>query len=317
MELHTALRELVQTHGRSILDDATGFRGMLDDVLPEDQASTGDINLLVDAVRFDALNPLVAMIDGGADPQRAVEEAGLRLARNRGGDDHAASSWASAVLGYAVGKVPEAVVLRYRSGRHSSGPLPPPTQAPPPPVTRPPVTQAPTQLPPPPPAQGSWPPQQPQPQQPQQPVYPIGGYVPQPPKKKRSGAIWIAAVVAAIVVIAGGVTAVLLVNGKDEPKPSDTRSGKPDKPEKPKVDVAPAAVDQRYNALASSITAGASDCTAPDPATGEKEVVQCTIGAGTLRLVTYADQAALDAARANRLDYRAVVPLLAVSVPAR
>ena len=76
---------------------------MLDDVLTEDQATTGDINLLVDAVRFDAVAPLGAMIDGGADPALAVEEAGQRLARSRGGADTQSASWAAAVLGYAVG----------------------------------------------------------------------------------------------------------------------------------------------------------------------------------------------------------------------
>ncbi|NHA00165.1 hypothetical protein G5V59_08505 [Nocardioides sp. W3-2-3] len=86
MELHDALRDVVTRHGESMLADSMGFRGVLDDVLEEDQASTGDINLLTDAVRFDVLTPLKAMIDSGADAGRAVEEAGARLARDRGGD---------------------------------------------------------------------------------------------------------------------------------------------------------------------------------------------------------------------------------------
>ena len=113
MQLHETIRDLVSPHGDGILAEASGFRGVLDDVLDEGDASTGDINLLVDAVRFDALSPLGRMNQGGADPARAVEETGARLARDRGGDDVTAACWATAVLGYAKGLVPEAVIGRY------------------------------------------------------------------------------------------------------------------------------------------------------------------------------------------------------------
>ncbi|HWU21025.1 MAG TPA: hypothetical protein VN088_05840, partial [Nocardioides sp.] len=106
MELHQTLKDLVTTYGAGVLGDAAGLRGMLDDVLDESAASPGEINLLVDAVRFDVLSGLTQMIDGGADPARAVEESGARLARERGGDDATSGSWAAAVLGYAVGRVP-------------------------------------------------------------------------------------------------------------------------------------------------------------------------------------------------------------------
>ncbi|WP_418059742.1 hypothetical protein [Pimelobacter simplex] len=306
MELHDALRELVTVHGRSIFDDASGFRGVLDDVLAEDQASTGDINLLVDAVRFDTLAPLVAMIDGGADAARAVEEAGLRLARNRGGADQAAASWASAVLGYAVGKVPEAVVQRYRSGRPASPELPPPTA---PPVRPPVASPAAPPLPP-----TAWPqPAAPPPQQPQQPPqqYAVPSYqppaafsAPPAPRKSRAG-VWIAAAVAGVVLVAGGVTAVVLAAGGDDgpsAKKDPTGSTSDDGP---KVDVAPAAIDGRYNALSAKMTEGASGCKAEEPGAGQAEVVQCAISTGTLRLVTYADDGALTAARSTRLDYSA------------
>lgn len=300
MELHDALRELVTVHGRSIFDDASGFRGVLDDVLAEDQASTGDINLLVDAVRFDALPPLVAMIDGGADPARAVDEAGLRLARNRGGADQAAASWAAAVLGYAVGKVPAAVVLRYRAGRPSGPGLPPP------PPSGPPIASP---LP-----QTAWPqPAAPQPSAPQpQPAYGVPAYQqpaafaapPAAPRKKRTG-VWVAASVAGVVLVAGGVTAVVLAAGGDDGPGAkkDPTSSKSD--EGPKVDVAPAAIDGRYNALSAKMTEGASGCKAEEPGAGQAEVVQCAISTGTLRLVTYADDGALTAARSTRLDYSA------------
>lgn len=289
-ELHDALRALVDEHGPGILDDAGGFRGILDDVLTEEQASTGDINLLVDAVRFGVLQPLGELIDGGADPARAVEEAGARLARDRGGDDLTASSWAAAVLGYAVGRVPVGVVVRHRSSRPATGPLPPPTAWPPPPAA--PSAAAPGPAPYPTPA-----------------PYPPGGYASPPPgagapPPPRRGAVpWVAAAVAGVVLVGGGVAAVVaLSGGDDDPDPRTRTSGGH---RTPAVDVDLGALDDRYGALSSRITAGATDCVAGDPGGGEVEVVRCTVSTGTLRLVTYADEGALVAARTARLDYRA------------
>lgn len=306
MELHDAIRSVVVQHGSGMLSDGGGFRGVLDDVLEEDQATTGDINLLVDAVRFDVMSPLVAMIDSGADVSRAVEEAGARLARERGGDDQAAASWAAAVLGYALGKVPEAVVLRYRSQRppsHLPPPSTPPTAPPAPPVQSPPPTVWPPQGQPAPsvtPGFGS----APQPAAPTPyPGYPVApGFSSPPPRKGKGPVVWVAAAVAGIVVVGGVVVGVVLAsNGDDDPgRKTDESSG----PETPDVDVDPAAIDSRYDALASKITEGASDCKAGTASSGETEVVECAVNAGTLRLVTYADQAAAEAARTSRLDYR-------------
>lgn len=309
MELHDAIRSVVVQHGSGMLSDGVGFRGLLDDVLEEDQATTGDINLLVDAVRFDVLSSLSAMIDSGADVSRAVEEAGARLARERGGDDQAAASWAAAVLGYALGKVPEAIVLRYRSQRPPSH-LPPPstppgprTTPPAPPVQSPPPTVWPAQPQPAPsvtPGYGS----APQPAAPASyPGYPVApGFSSTPPRKGKGPIVWVAAAVAGIVVVGGVVAGVVLAtNGDDDPgKKTDESSG----PKTPEVDVDPAAIDGRYDALASKITEGASDCKAATASSGQTEVVECTVNAGTLRLVTYADQAAAETARKARLDYR-------------
>lgn len=310
MELHDAIRSVVVQHGSGMLSDGVGFRGLLDDVLEEDQATTGDINLLVDAVRFDVLSSLSAMIDSGADVSRAVEEAGARLARERGGDDHAAASWAAAVLGYALGKVPEAIVLRYRSQRPPSQ-LPPPS-APPTPSAAPPAP--PVQSPPPTvwPAQGHPAPSvgpgygsAPQPGAPSPYTgYPPGpGFGSPPPRKKGKGpVVWIAAAVAGIVVVGGIVAGVVIAtNGDDDPARKADNGGSEGPPE---VDVDPAAIDGRYDALASKITEGASDCAAATAAAGEAEVIECAVNAGTLRLVTYDDQAAAESARATRLDYR-------------
>ena len=52
MELHESLYALGLRQGRELFNDADSFRGALDDYLDEDAASTGDINLLVDAVRL-------------------------------------------------------------------------------------------------------------------------------------------------------------------------------------------------------------------------------------------------------------------------
>lgn len=327
MELHEAIRELVIAHGTSIFADANGFRGVLDDVLEEEQASTGDINLLVDAVRFDVLTPLTAMIDGGADPVRAVEAAGQRLARDRGGDDQAASSWAAAVLGYAVGKVPGDVILRYRSQRPPSSHL---QQAPPP--SGPPLQSPPAQPFQSPPVQSpatAWPPQPGQAGQqagpptvlpgyqsaPQgtpygTPAYGVaGGYPPapgfgQPPRKKKSPVVWIAAAVAGVVVVGGGITGLVLASGDD--KSSKGNGGQsPETSDTPTVDVDADALDERYNALASTISAGTSDCAAGTPTTGQAEVIDCVVSAGKLKLITYLDEASLTAARKARLDYRA------------
>ncbi|MBA3311070.1 MAG: hypothetical protein H0U28_13640, partial [Nocardioidaceae bacterium] len=54
MELHERLHALGVELGTGVFDDADSFRGALDDFLDEGSASTGDINLLVDAVRLGA-----------------------------------------------------------------------------------------------------------------------------------------------------------------------------------------------------------------------------------------------------------------------
>jgi len=131
MELHDHLYSLGLQLGRGVFDDADGFRGALDDFLDEGAASTGDINLLVDAVRLGAFRSMTTMLDSGADAPRAIEDAGTRLARDRGSSDLASAQWALAVLGFAIGKVSDADVRRYRSmqagpQRPAGGAVPPP-----------------------------------------------------------------------------------------------------------------------------------------------------------------------------------------------
>jgi hypothetical protein len=110
LEIHHAVRDIVDQVGSSVLNDAESLRGVLDDVLDEDAADVGEVNLLVDAVRFGCFDQLLRLLDTDADPTLAVTTVGAGLARLRGGADPGAASWACAVLGYAVGLVPEGVV---------------------------------------------------------------------------------------------------------------------------------------------------------------------------------------------------------------
>ena len=129
MELHESLYALGLRLGREVFEDPDSFRGALDDFLDEDSATTGDINLLVDAVRLGAFSSMTSMIGSGAQVTAAVEEAGNRLARDRGSADVAGAQWACAVLGFAIGKVSDAEVRRYRTQHATpqppSQPLPP------------------------------------------------------------------------------------------------------------------------------------------------------------------------------------------------
>lgn len=110
MKLHESLADLARDHGHGLFRDAAAFRGSLDDYLDEGQASSGTINLLTDAVRLGALDGMLTMLDSGANPADAVESAGQRLARDRGSADVRGCQWAVAVLGFALGKVPESLV---------------------------------------------------------------------------------------------------------------------------------------------------------------------------------------------------------------
>ncbi|GEP39883.1 hypothetical protein NPS01_35460 [Nocardioides psychrotolerans] len=115
MELHESLAELVGHVGPQVLDDADGLRAALDDYLDEGAASTGDINLLVDTVRLGAYAWMMSTIASGGEGAKAVEAAGVILARDRGSRDLDTARWACAVLGFAVGEVGDADVRRYRT----------------------------------------------------------------------------------------------------------------------------------------------------------------------------------------------------------
>ncbi|MDP2773954.1 MAG: hypothetical protein Q8O61_10385 [Nocardioides sp.] len=216
MELHETLYELGLTSGRAVFDDADLLRAALDDYLDEGAASTGDINLLVDAVRLGAFRMMLTTIDSGAEPTRAVEAAGEVLARDRGTSDVGATRWACAVLGFAVGKVSATDVRRFdRSAtqQRPASPPPPSTRAPATPPMPPTVSPAlsPTG---PPPVSPAYPAAYPSPYPS---AYPSGyPSSPQPTKKRNP---WLVpSVVGVVLLVVGGILAAVLLAGDDKEK---------------------------------------------------------------------------------------------------
>lgn len=257
MLLHQSLADLARDHGHGLFRDATAFRGSLDDYLDEGQASSGTINLLTDAVRLGALDGLLTMLDSGANPADAVESAGQRLARDRGSADVRGCQWAVAVLGYALGKVPEGLVTGLDPDAGTTAPPAPPTPAAP--VSSPsgsPTTSPMTS----PMTSPVAPHQQPIMSPPHQPTgapgpgysspnpapNPYGGWSQpgQAPKKSRTGLV-IGAVVLALVLIVGGIIGIVALTGDDEdpsaggdPTPTESSSsGSEDPTDEPTDDV--------------------------------------------------------------------------------
>jgi len=309
--LHATLRELVDTYGEDVLADPQLFRGVLDDFLDEDAATPGEINLLVDAVRFGSLPSLISMIDSGADVRSALGEAGARLARERGGADHLAGGWATAMLGYAVGRVPEESLAGFPAPQTDSA-LRPATAAPPatPPTLAPPQhTVAPVVSPPqqagapfaPGPAP-SWPP--PGPVAPP----PVAGAA--APRRRRPIGLIAAAGAVVVLLLAGAVIAVVVLREDDDPPVATDTPGETDGQqgsgggEAPPVDVSLPAVSDRYASVAADVTRGSTSCAAVTPGTGQSEALDCELPVGTLHLVTFDAPAALRAARQTVVDGR-------------
>ncbi len=151
MNLHEHLRDLVARQGPTVVDTAETFRAALDDFLSEEEATTGELNLLVDAVRLGAVIRLRSILDHGGTPQAAIEEAGDAFARDRGTDDLPRCRWAVAVVGYALGLVEDADVpptgpQSIPSATQRPAATPPPPYAP----TAPPSAAPPAERPPPP-----------------------------------------------------------------------------------------------------------------------------------------------------------------------
>lgn len=330
MELHESLYALGQAQGRELFNDADSFRGALDDWLDEEAASTGDINLLVDAVRLGAFGSMSSMLDSGADTDRAIADAGARLARDRGSADVGGAMWALSVLGYAIGKVSEGQVRAYQA-QHGSRQVPPPGTAVPPPAGAPtavkpqtpagppPVTQRPGATPP---SNPVWPssggnptavpapgpaPTPPPPGPAQQPAY-GGGFPPpqgpQPTKTKKSPLVPILAGLVALLVIAAGVVGAIVLMGDDDKKDEPT-ADESETPDTDEPDLTPEGITERYSALAQTIAAGTGlkECTSAESlAAGEEEKLECAVDTGTLVLTTYSGDAEIDAARTRAVN---------------
>ncbi|WP_183096224.1 hypothetical protein [Nocardioides stalactiti] len=330
MELHESLYALGRSQGRELFNDADSFRGALDDYLDEDSATTGDINLLVDAVRLGAFQAMMTMLDSGADADRAVSEAGNRLARDRGSADVGGAKWALAVLGYATGKVSDVQVRSYRT-QHASSPVPPPAGPPTmlPPTGVPPMSaQPPVSAAPPPPGVSAplptapvWPTSGGAPGVPGSSPAPTpvgassygapppssygGGYTPAAPKQRKTWPI-VVGIVAAVVLVGGGVVGgvAALTGGDGDSDADDDKSTTPvsTEPTTPEGPGTFEEINARYASLGSQVTSGMDSCDIGSLQSGQTDKVQCTFPNGTLVLTTYSSGSELTAARARRLN---------------
>lgn len=205
MALHDQLRTLVATRGRSIFDNAEELRGALDDFLSEEDATTGQLNLLVDAVRLGAFDRMVSLLDQGATAADAVDEASTGLTRDRETDPER-SRWALTVLGYAIDRLGPDLSRQALSPPTSLAPLPAaeerPVESTPAPAEAPPTERA---------VEGSAPPPSP----------PLRNAVPE----QSSGRLGLGLVVVAVLVIVGALAFVLL--GDEDPTSGPEGNGGP------------------------------------------------------------------------------------------
>jgi hypothetical protein len=143
------------------------------------------------------------MIDHGAEPVDAVREVGAEFARDRGTDDAARCRWAIAAIGFALGRIDEAVVITSAVPSVPAPPQPPAPRTEQPPATFPATQAEAPELPAPPsvpaPVVGS-PPPPPQ----------------QPPPRRRTGTVVLAGLVVAAVVV-GAVLAGMWLGNRDDP----------------------------------------------------------------------------------------------------
>jgi hypothetical protein len=220
VDLHQHLRDLVARQGPDVVEGPEVFRAALDDFLTEDEATTGELNLLVDAVRLGAIRRMLSILDQGADPAAAVREAGDALARDRGTDDTARSRWAVAALGFALGRLSEDHLRPGPAPEPAPPPTPPPTPAPAPPTAEVPHP-GPSTLGHPAPEQSTWDHATPPPPPPLPPV----------PRRR----IWpVVVAVVVLLLVAGGVVGWLLYD--DGPDGSAEETDPPTDTVEPSVD---------------------------------------------------------------------------------
>ena len=237
MALHHSLRDLVSVRGAGVVDEAEEFRGVLDDFLAEDEATLGELNLLVDAVRLGALRRVLDVMAHGAAPEAAIREAGAALARDRGTDDPTRSCWALATLCFALGKVDESMVRTFLGDTGTMSvpgrPVDPSVPAPPPVISGPTTAERPvTELLP----DGAAAPATPAPSgpgpgaaPPTATPTPFGGPVPPVIPEQRSSRAGVYLLVVLVALLLGGLiaTGIILLRSDDDedPSASDTPTG--------------------------------------------------------------------------------------------
>ena len=224
MEIQHELAELSRTAGPQVFDEAEPFRAAVDDFLSSDSITTGELNLLVDAVRLRGFARLAEMLDRGAEPAAALDAAAEQLSRDRGTTEVAGAGWALAVLGFAVGRVGEDQV-RARRTLMTAGPGSVPA-----PAAAPAEVTLPRQPPPPP---------QPLPQPPPASQARAAATVPPPPRvlpppllptpappRRRTGLVVGLVALVVLVLAAGGAGVAVLLHalGSDD-DPTTARSG--------------------------------------------------------------------------------------------
>ena len=122
MALHHQIRLLAAAMGPRIFSDSQEFRAAMDDYFGEDSMSSGEMSLLVDAVRYDAYTQMMRILDGGAPPEAAIIAAGDTLADKRGQDNPQRCRWAVACLGFAANRIDDTTLSRFPYSKTTDAP---------------------------------------------------------------------------------------------------------------------------------------------------------------------------------------------------
>jgi len=103
MTVQQELARMIEATGSSVLDDADALRAALDDFLPEDALTLGELNLIIDAVRLGAWRRVVDQMSAGADASTVIRHQAAQLARDRGTAEVDGARWALWILTLASG----------------------------------------------------------------------------------------------------------------------------------------------------------------------------------------------------------------------
>ena len=262
MNLHDHLRDLVARQGPSVVDSAESFRAALDDFLSEDEATTGELNLLVDAVRLGAVNGWARSWTMAARPAprwRRPATASLAIAAPT---TCPGAGGRSAVVGYALGRIEVGDIppLDPSGSVPAPPPAPPPVSSPAPPPSPPSTSQPPRTFP-----QTeavSWPPAPP-------PSAPTS-----PPRRRGGGRIGLVVVLTGAVIAAAVGIGMWLGSRNDEPNRAGADpSGEPTADERPSDSGASSGAAIPANSAVLPVTddTGASRIYAIDVDTGEAQ----------------------------------------------